>query len=161
MATATSGCDRRRGVTTIGSRSTLRRVSGLRWRPKNGRAAHMPSPRMRSEMAMREDIDPRFAFARRGHVRNDRCGWQRDHVRPRAWVRRSAVHRPGSGDRRTDGNFPIRMWAATGPSRVLIALNNISTPRNQQYERAKEHKCNDRVKTSKPGDAMTKRKMDG
>jgi len=62
MATATSGCDRRRGVTTIGSRSTLRRVSGLRWRPKNGRAAHMPSPRTRSEMAMREDIDACFAL---------------------------------------------------------------------------------------------------
>ena len=161
MATATSGCDRRRGVTTIGSRSTLRRVSGLRWRPKNGRAAHMPSPRTRSEMAMREDIDACFAFARRGHVRNDRCRWQRDHVRPRAWVRRSARHRPRPGDPRTDGNFPIRIWAVKARSPVLIALGNISTPRNQQDERAEEHKCNDSVKTSKPGDAMTKRKMDG
>ena len=160
MTPATPGCEGWRGGDDRQPVNATTRFSPEVAHQKWARGAQaFPSDPLGN--AMREDIDARFAFARRGHVRNDRCGWQRDHVRPRAWVRRSAVHRPGSGDRRTDGNFPIRMWAATGPSRVQIALNNISTPRNQQYERAKEHKCNDRVKTSKPGDAMTKRKMDG
>jgi len=72
--------------------------------------------------------------------------------------RRSVDRRRVLGDRWV---VPDANRAGPARQRARIALDNMSTPRNQQHERAKKHESHNSVQTSQPRDAMTKREMDG
>jgi len=75
----------------------------------------------------------------------------------------SGIGGPYAGTRPSSNRRKYAHLAGKGPGHrlVLIALGNISTPRNQQHKGAKEHKSNDSMKTGEPRNAMAKGEMDG